>query len=413
MKCLKYLLNGLHLILRYPTQRHGARKPVISASRISNRVLVVYDHWTGTDALTDKDPYYSISTNGGSTWLAGQPIKQTPTGSNQTIGLLDNQDTAFAIWIESNPNDFSTLTYAQKPVNGSWSAAQSIFPTVLFADGQIFDPYVTVDASNTLHVVWSQLKNNPYGINIYYSSKPQGGSWRTPVQINNTAAPSREPSIAVDSSKNLHIVWEESTLNGTEIRYSSGTISNNSFVVGGANYVKLSPATMDEAVLPVINVSGDKMQVIYTNILSQAAQNIYFGTCTLPCAGFNAGNFNSITSFVSVNGSNPFNLVADLDYSIEKKASFVYFHGAEDINAYEAVMGRSSCSGWRGATQDNVTDPSIYRAIEPSISIKGDTMHLAYDRIVSTGSGFDHQIYVTKSLVDCDNLVYLPVILKK
>jgi hypothetical protein len=393
---------------------NGARKPVISASRISNRVLVVYDHWTGNDALTDKDPYYSLSTNGGTTWSTGQPIKQTANGSNQTVGILDNQDTAFAIWVESNPNVFSTLTYAQMPANGSWTPPASIFLTVPFAEGQIFDPYVTVDADNTLHVVWSQLKYAPsYGINIYYSSKPQGGSWRTPVQIKNTAPPSREPAISVDSNKNLHIVWEESTINGTEIRYSSGTISSDSFVAGSADYVKLSPDTMDEAVLPLVNVSDGKMQVVYTNILSQSAQNVYFGSCTLPCTGFDPGDFNSITGFVSVNGNNPFNLVADLDYSTEKKASFVYFHGAENTNAYEAVMGRSSCSGWIGAVQDNVTDPSDYRAIEPSIAIKGDTMYLAYDRIVSGDFGFDHQIYVTKSLVDCQNLVYLPTILKK
>ncbi|MCZ7668288.1 MAG: hypothetical protein M5U34_14420 [Chloroflexi bacterium] len=57
------------------------------------------------------------------------------------------------------------------------------------------------------------------------------------------------------------------------------------------------------------------------------------------------------------------------------------------------------------------TDP--YRAIEPSITIKGNTILLAYNRIVSIGGKFNHQVYVTKSEIKCDNFVFLPAILKK
>lgn len=390
----------------------GARKPVISSSPVSNRILLVYDHWKS--ATGDKDPYFAISTNNGETWPEGQAIATTAGGSNQTVGILDYQDTAFAVWIEDS-GLASTLAYASKPVNGSWSAATNI-QAVQVVDGLLLDPYITVGANNTLHLVWAFQDFTPAGqgrTNIYCASKPQGGSWSSPARINNTAPASREPAIAVDASNNLHIVWEEETISGSEIRYSSGTVSGTTFTPSSNwNYVKLSADTIVQAVLPLIDISENRLQIAYTNLLTQNAQNIYFGSCVFPCTGFNRNNFRSVTSFVSVNGNNPFNLVADLSFFDDENASLIYFHGAQNANANEAVMGVGSCTGWSGAAQDEVTDPALYRAIEPSIAIKGTTLHLAYDRITTAGSGFDHQIYVTKGSIECNNFVYLPVIKK-
>lgn len=383
----------------------GGRKPVIRSSPASNsnRILLVYDQWnngTGT-GTSSKDPFYSISNDNGTTWSTGQLIADAGgSTSDQTIGLLDYQDTAFAFWIETISGN-SLLVYSKKPVNGAWSSAQNITTGVLLAD-----PNVTVDNNNTIHLVWSDTNN------IYYSYLPQNGTnWQSPIQIATTNPPSLVPAIAVADNGDLYIVWQEDTLNGTEIRYSAGVINGNQFVPhANSNYIKLSADEYEQATLPLINISGNLMQIAYADKESPEQQNVNFGSCTLPCTGLGKNSFQSITSPVGVNDADPTDLVANLAYSRQKNISFIYYHGIKAPGFDEAILGINSGNGWR--ERDEVTDPEDYRGIEPSITFneKTSTLHLAYDQVDSSGGSFTHQIYVTQKFIP--SLVYLPTILK-
>ncbi len=393
---------------------HGARKPVIRASSVSDRILLVYDHWTASGGEGNKDPYYSISTNNGESWPAGAAIVETPDGSNQTVGILDNNDTAWALWVEHAPLLFS-IAYTSKTENGNWATVDKI-DEINTSDGILFDPDITVDDHNTVHVVWSRQVFSTLQHNIYYAYRAQGDAdFSNPILIQASLPNSREPSIAVSSSGKLYIVWEEAVAGGgAEIRLSAGTISGGSFVVDpNLEYVKLSPDALSEVVLPQVSIHDNRMRVSYTNNLSLEYQGVYFGSCELPCYGFDANDFRSVSGLVSVNGNDPTNLVSDMAYATGRKATFIFYHGAQNPSANEAILGTTSCQGWAGGYSNVATDPGAYRAIEPSITITGNEIHLAYDRVSSSPSGFDHQIYVTKSELDCSNLVYLPVVNRK
>lgn len=384
-----------------PVSANGGRKPVIRSSPASNssRILLVYDQWqngTGT-GTSNKDPFYSISNDNGTTWSTGQLIADGGgSSSDQTVGLLDYQDNAFAFWIETISGS-SHLVYSKKPVNSAWSAAQNIATGILLAD-----PNATVDSNNTIHLVWSDTND------IYYSRLPQNGTWLAPIRIANTLPPSLVPDIATADNGDLHIVWQEDTLSGTEIRYSAGVISGNQFIPHtNADEVKLSADAYAQATLPVINIAGSRMQIAYTHKESPEQQNVNFSSCTLPCTGLGKNSFQPITSFVGVDNADPTDLTANLAYARQKNISFIYYHGIKAPGFYEAILGVNSGNGW--SAREQVTDPEDFRGIEPSITFneKTSTLHLAYDREIDEV----HRIYVTQKLIP--SLVYLPAILKK
>jgi len=76
---------------------------------------------------------------------------------------------------------------------------------------------IAIDSRDYLHVVWSDDSNNPgWGIDAeilysYFNSV----SWSTPIAISDFGDPtdgkSEQPSIAIDSQDNLHIVWSDNT----------------------------------------------------------------------------------------------------------------------------------------------------------------------------------------------------------
>ena len=395
---------------------HGARNPIISHSPVSDTVLLVYDNWQSSDG-EDRDPFFAISTNNGTAWSAGQVVITTTGKSVQPIGILDRQDTGYTFWIEQTPSLWS-LVYSSLPAaNSSWSIPAPVYQKDPSA-GLILDPNVTVDHNNTLHLVWSVTDFADSGkTNLWYAQKPQGGAWSTPVEVKDTGPTSREPSVTVDKNGLVHIVWEEETEDGgTDIRYVRGHQSGSGFVIDpSGDYRKLNPESVLQATLPTIHASGNQVFVTYTNLVDSGddqLQDVYYGNCSLPCRNLDATGFRSVSgAFVTVNSADPFNLASNFDYDSERNAGYIYFHGIQTDTDKEAVIGVNSCDGWGGGSvlRDVATDPNTYRAIDPSIAVKSDFMQLAYDRI----DGSDHQIYVVRGSLNCDALVYLPVIHKQ
>ncbi len=76
-------------------------------------------------------------------------------------------------------------------------------------------PSISVDSTGTVHVIWSEHTN--YGgsgldDDIFYKSKPKGGSWTaTEVVSTESTEDSWLPSISIDSDDTIHVTWEDWT----------------------------------------------------------------------------------------------------------------------------------------------------------------------------------------------------------
>ena len=77
-------------------------------------------------------------------------------------------------------------------------------------------PSIAIDSSGNIHLVMVKSAG------IYYSKKTS--SWSSPEKVNTSGSSWTAPSIAVDSNKKPHIAWSQDS-GGAEIFYSSRTSS--------------------------------------------------------------------------------------------------------------------------------------------------------------------------------------------
>lgn len=93
---------------------------------------------------------------------------------------------------------------------------------------------VAVDGNGALHVVYA---SGSQGEIFYAKSLDNGATWTGPVNLSNTSADSKNPSLAVDASGNLYVAWQEAQPGNFDIFYTRwngtawsapGNVSNNS-----------------------------------------------------------------------------------------------------------------------------------------------------------------------------------------
>ena len=80
-------------------------------------------------------------------------------------------------------------------------------------------PSVATDSSNNIHVVWQEETGND---EIYYKRSTNGGVTWTTKRLTWTSGSSRLNAITVDSDSNIHVVWQDITPGNYEIFYKKG-----------------------------------------------------------------------------------------------------------------------------------------------------------------------------------------------
>ena len=79
-----------------------------------------------------------------------------------------------------------------------------------------------VDSGGAIHLVWSD--NTPGNYDIDYKKSADGGTtWSGVQRLTWNSGDSRVPSMAVDSSHIVHLVWMDLTPGNYEIYYKKGT----------------------------------------------------------------------------------------------------------------------------------------------------------------------------------------------
>ncbi len=134
------------------------------------------------------------------------------------------------VWYDDTPGNFD-IFYSTKPSGGSWSTSVNISDN---SGGSGF-PGLAMDSSGGLHVVW--YDDTPGNFDIFYSTKPSGGSWSGPVDVSNNSGNSKYPAIVIDGSSKVHSVWVDNSLGSSEILYATDEAA-----AGGGLPVWLWPA---------------------------------------------------------------------------------------------------------------------------------------------------------------------------
>jgi hypothetical protein len=173
-----------------------------------NNLHIVWFEYTAGNA----EIFYKMSTDQGITWSATQRLCWTSGFSLEPAITADFSNNIHVDWSDNSPGN-SEIYYRKSTDKGmtwsplrklTWTAGESTYPKIVF------------DAWNNIHLVWQD--NTPGNAEIYYKvSTDGGGSWSAALRLTTTSGNSCNPSLAVDTSGNIHVVWFDDTPGNFEI----------------------------------------------------------------------------------------------------------------------------------------------------------------------------------------------------
>jgi len=180
--------------------------PAIAVDTSGNLHVVWQD-----DAPGNSEVYYRRSTDGGTTWTPSKRLSWTLLGSWNPAIAGDSAGHLHVVWEAGNGE-----IYYKKSTDGgaTWSISQRL----TWTSENSYYPAIAVDPSGNLHVVWDD--NTPGNPEVYYKKSTDGGAtWTTSQRLTWNSGDSWHPTIAADSSGNLHVVWDDDTPGNFEIYY--------------------------------------------------------------------------------------------------------------------------------------------------------------------------------------------------
>jgi BNR repeat-like domain len=147
-------------------------------------------------------------------WTAAKRLTWTAGGSNEPVIDISSNGHIHIVWSDDTPGN-AEIHYKRSTDGGTtWSAARRL----TWTSGQSYGPATAIDSGNAIHVVWRD--DTPGNAEIYYKrSTDEGITWSADQRLTLTSGLSSAPTIAIDTSSTIHVVWEDSTLGQAEIYY--------------------------------------------------------------------------------------------------------------------------------------------------------------------------------------------------
>ncbi len=177
-----------------------------------------------TDTLPEENKIqYSSAPAGGTLWTPWKQIPGDVLGSWEEYPSLaiDEDDILHLVWEGEGPASNFGIRYSSRPAIGGEFWGGYIDALVPVGSGGYHRPSLAADIGGLLHVAGS----GPFpGEQIWHVSKTGIGPWTAPYNVSATPTyPQFNPSIAVDSAGNLHVLWagfDSVTPGGAQIRYA-------------------------------------------------------------------------------------------------------------------------------------------------------------------------------------------------
>jgi hypothetical protein len=184
---------------------------------------LLYSVWAQGKTLVPYEIYFSKSTDNGRTWsntdfdrmISADDGEGTLVSGERPVGLaVDSRGYAYAVWAESLTDVGYEIMFVKTTDGGAtWVHSDADF-AISFAGGtRANEPKIAVDHSDNLHVVWHQT--SPDGTaEIYYGfSTDEGDNWTSQSADHILSFPdgfhALYPEIAVDGNNTVYVVWKE------------------------------------------------------------------------------------------------------------------------------------------------------------------------------------------------------------
>lgn len=153
------------------------------------------------------DIFYTKQIN--DTFVIAINISDTSPSSFIPDIVINRYNTVHVVWCEF-------ISYAEayilwrKNEDEVWSYIDTLSN---YADGTAGIVRAVADTSGRIHVVWDQFIGSRFFTNIFYRCY-DGETWLSPIQLN-TLPGAMNPDIAIDSKQQLHVVWQQTTIDSS------------------------------------------------------------------------------------------------------------------------------------------------------------------------------------------------------
>lgn len=188
----------------------------------SGNVHVVWSDQTNYAVSgSDWDIFYRRWNASSMSWTPIEVLSNLSTDDSYNPSLtIDNLNNVYVVWEDEtdydtigDPIDISDIVYKMWDASSkSWTALEVVNSGSNLRSEK---PVVAIDSSRNVHVVYVESEdpiviggdNSVFHTYFNFTSK----SWSTPEDITPGLADSYEPSLTIDSSDFLHAVWEDQT----------------------------------------------------------------------------------------------------------------------------------------------------------------------------------------------------------
>lgn len=214
-----------------------------------------------------------------------------------------------------------------------------------------YTPQIAVDSNGTIYMAWED--DTATNSNILFTRSTDGGvTFSTPINLSNTSGDSFNPRIAVGSAGNVYVVWEDDTPGNTVIMFSHSTNAGVSF----STPINLSNSSADSSTQQIAVDSSGNIYVVWENdtlnlgiFLSRSTDGgaTFSAPATLstnPSGSYSPQVAVGLSGNLSVVWEDDANSAADISftYSTDHGATFatpasLSYHNANSMSAQVAI----------------------------------------------------------------------------
>ena len=243
------------------TESSGAsRDPVIALDSAGNVHLSWEDFTDYAGCGTDPDIFYKQKKASTSTWTITEVVstESTNASSNPSLAVDFNNDVHIAWQDKTNYTNAGVeldIFYKFLDTSSSSWTTTKVVSTESTSDST--DPTIAVDSARNIHIAWID-ETDFAGANVdpdifYKRWETSSSSWTiSEVLTPESILWSNWPSIAVDSSRNVHIVWSMEDSDPFRIRYKQWNYASSTWT----SNIDLSTESDMFAVIPSLAVDS-------------------------------------------------------------------------------------------------------------------------------------------------------------
>ena len=199
-----------------PSDLSSSQGMCVGASVAADGLRNVHVVWA--DNVTNHYEIYYRKYTPGLGWNGTFQVSKSMVLAWTPSVTADKDGNVYVVWVDRRDGNFEV--YLRRYLYGiGWGNEKRLS----YNGGVSSNPSVAVDSEENLHIVWEDFRNG--NEEIYYRgiTNREGPGW-DPVEtrLTNDGATSWDPSVAADRFGNVHVVWADNRDSNFEIYYKLG-----------------------------------------------------------------------------------------------------------------------------------------------------------------------------------------------